>query len=340
MGIMDLLNPKVIEADKSARSAATAQAQADPAAVLAGATPVEAAPAPVPAVIPIGTPAPAVTLAKVASDKQARLNFAEFAAQNPDAAMAGATPYPAPPKPKLIPIGTPSPAVTPEEVAADREARRLAMESMKNGLGGAPVDGTAAPAPAVAPVATPNEQVPPIMQQAQLPPEDQKALSTAADAVDQAQAKGEPTEKAEATFAEKLKAIAKKTGQGILDILQAAAYGYAGVNKQTRLETQVATDAQEKKDLLDHQWQMQMQKITQDFQSTQARMDRDFSLSVSQAKNDWEVQAAKDAYAQQSKENELDRQNSMNIAKEAYKQQTATTLDQINQLIQARYGAQ
>jgi hypothetical protein len=344
MGILDLLNPKKIEADKEARGVLVEQAKTDPAAAMAGATIATPAPVPpAPAVIPLGTPAPAVSPVEIEADRAARLEAAKFAAVDPEAAMAGAEVYPPPPTPKLIPIGTPSPVPTLDEIAADK-ARRLEIAKEFGRGEGAPL--TAAP---IAQPAVPGgqaakvEAVPPITQEvqaAQLPPEDQKALTTAAAAVDQAQAKGQPTEKAEATFAEKLKAIAKKTGQGVLDILQAAAYGYAGVDKQTRLEKQIESDAQEKKDLLDNQWQLQMQKISQDFQSRQAEMDRDFSMTVAKAKNDWDVQAAKEAYEQEAEQNKLDRQNAMSVATANHQQQSAVTLDQLKQMLASAYGGQ
>jgi len=288
-----------------------------------------AAATPAPAVIPVGTPTPAVTPAAIEADKAARLAAANFARTDPEAAMAGATVAPAPPAPALIPLGTPTPAVSLEEIAADREARRLAAEAAKNQAGGVPVA-----APATAPITpeaaaqTPIETVPPIAQEARA------VTALPEEAVVPAQAM--PAADVEPTFQEKLGSIAKRRGRGFLDALQAGLYNFAGINKPTDYEKQVEAEAADKKDLLDKQWQMQMAKISQDFQARQAAMDRDFSIMVAKAKNDWDVQAAKDAHQQQSSENALDRQSAMKVATVNHQM----TLDQIKQLIASTYGGQ
>lgn len=304
----------------------------------------------VPAAIPLGTPTPAVTPAEIQADKADRQAAAALAKQDPEAAMAGATIIPSPPKkkfvegfmptvePAVIPLGTPTPAVSPGEIAADREARREAAEAMRAGLaGGAPAEAPAAPAaPAVAPVTTATAEIPLIAQQAQATtaiPEEAVAPAQAMPAVD-----------VEPTFQQKLGSIAKRRGRGILDALQAGLYNFAGITKPTDYEKRVEAEAAEQKDLLDKQWQMQLAKIQQDFQANQAVMDRDFSLAVAKAKNDWDVQAAKDAYARQKQENALDRQSAMNIATAQHQQGTAAAVgdarDKFGKLIQSRYGGQ
>jgi hypothetical protein len=280
---------------------------------------------PAPVVIPQGTPTPAVSPAEIESDRQARQAAAEFARVDPEAAMAGAVAIPAPPKPKLIPIGTPTPAVSPEEIAADREARRLEAEAAGARIAGeqaAAMEPAAAPIAPEAAISTPVEQVPPIAQNV---PAEVTAPAPAAAAV-------------EPTFAEKLNTVAKKRGRGFLDALQAGLYNFAGITKPTDYEKRVEAEAAETKDLLDKQWQQQLMKIQSDFQAQQAQMDRDFSIAVAQAKNQWDVQAAKDAHAQQSQENELDRESAMQRVTAQNQQQSAMTMDQIRQLIQSTYG--
>lgn len=334
MGIMDLLNPAAIEADKEARKKAAESARADPAAAMKDVTVVAPAPAPVePALIPPGTPTPAVNLAEIEADRQARSAAAERAREDPAAFAAGVVEVPAPPEPKLIPPGTPTPAVSLEEIAADREARRLNAEALRASLAEkASAPGAAGEAaPALAPVAeAPAAEAPVISDQAPaapLPPAEQMT-------------QGQPIAMAEPTFAEKLNTVAKKRGRGFLDALQAGLYNFAGITKPTDYEKRVEAEAAETKDLLDKQWQQQMLKIQSDFQARQSEMDRDFSMAVAQAKNNWDVQAAKDAYAQQSKENKLDRQNNLDVANKEYQQQKMMTLDQIRQLIQSTYGGQ
>lgn len=308
-----------------------------------------AAPAPVqpaPALIPPGTPTPAVSLAEIEADRQARKAAAEFARVDPEAAMAGAVAIPAPPEPKLIPIGTPTPAVSPEEIAADREARRLAMEAAQSTQ---PATAPSVQAPAALAQA-PIEPVPPIAQEVPaeltapaapaLPEQEEAAFAAGQPLVPEQSTIGLPSTPAEPTFGEKLGSIAKKRGKGFLDALQAGLYNFAGITKPTDYEKQVETEAAEKKDLLDKQWQQQLMKIQSDFQAAQSQMDREFSISVAQAKNAWDVQAAKDAHAQQSQENALDRQNNLDVATQEYQQQKTMTLDQIRQLIQSTYGGQ
>ncbi|HXK36979.1 MAG TPA: hypothetical protein VJ553_05360 [Candidatus Paceibacterota bacterium] len=300
-----------------------------------------AAAPPAPAVIPAGTPTPAVTSAAIQADRQARKEAAELARVNPEAAMAGVQVVSAPPEPKLIPVGTPSPAVTPEQVAADQEARRLEMEAAKAKLAGS--SATTAPAAALitpeAAIETPIEQVPPIAQQVQAtPPEQEEAAFAAGQSlVPEQSTVGLPVEP---TFAEKLSTVAKKRGRGFLDALQAGLYNFAGITKPTDYEKRIEAEATEKKDLLDKQWQAQMTQIGQDFQARQAAMDRDFSIMVAKAKNDWDVQVAKEAHQQQSAENVLDRQSAMQRVTAQNQQQKQMTMDQIKQLITSTYGGQ
>lgn len=254
--------------------------------------------------IDASTPTPAVGQGSMIDDKIARAQAMELARVDPEAAMAGATVVSAPPAQKIIPKGEPNPAVA----AGVGQPATIATEPEQ-----IPPVGTQKPAePGTSPSIMDLEQPDQRMAQTPAPP---------------AAAVAEPS------FADKLKAIEKKRGRGFLDALQAGLYNFAGITKPTDYEKRVEAEAQEKKDLLDKQWQQEMMKIQQDFQDRQGILEREFQATIAKAKNDWDVQAAKEAYAQQAEQNRLDRQTQLQVAGVRNQQQKAMTLEDLRKSI-------
>jgi len=272
----------------------------DLAARMAATTPAETTVAP--KIIPAETPTPAVTPLDVAADRQARAEAAAAALANPAGAMNDAVAVAPGITPKLIPVGTPSPAVTPRDVAADKLARIEAMEAMRGQLaeGAAPA---ITPAPAVTPPAaaahaeTPApEEVPPIGAQA---PAETGAVSSMMDLEQPDQRMAQDLQqqqqnqatlavaeqiKKEPKIGEKLLKLAKMTGKGILELIQGFAAGYSGSN--IPLESQIRREEKAAKDKLDAAKASEEAQRT--FQTEMAKAEQDFNMRIAQLQDEWQ----------------------------------------------------
>jgi hypothetical protein len=113
----------------------------------------------------------------------------------------------------------------------------------------------------------------------------------------------------------KIGEIMKKTGMGLMDVLQGAAYGYAGITKDTRLEASVKAERTAKEAALDRGAQMQLANLQMQHDSRQQKIQNDFQANLAGAKNQWDVDAAKKQMAFESGENEKTRANELAKAK-------------------------
>jgi len=120
------------------------------------------------------------------------------------------------------------------------------------------------------------------------------------------------------SFWDKIGKIAKDTGKGITDVLGTALAGYnAGLTGKTLdfnttvqgMEKQQAN--QEKQQASSYLQQFKVLDAQQSFQNKQAQLDRDHDTAIQNAKTQEEKDAANKAYAQQSKENALNRENAI-----------------------------
>lgn len=138
----------------------------------------------------------------------------------------------------------------------------------------------AVPAPAVDLAPTPTEPVPAVaaMGPPAVGPQPPAAAPPEMDSGARAEAKKEPK------FIDKLKTLAQKIGVPLLHLLQAGAYGYAGVNKPTVLETLTAQKAERQKTEEGRAYDERARQADRAFAERMAAVQRQYEQEASTAR--------------------------------------------------------
>ncbi len=139
-------------------------------------------------------------------------------------------------------------------------------------------------------------------------------------------------------FWHQLVETAKNMGIGILDVIQAAAYGYSGNQKATRLETEISNKQKIKEKELDQAFQKNLMDIQMKHDAAMQKMTADLNMQLAQAKNQWDVDNAKQNYDFQASQNELDRKANMDVVKQKYVEEAKGQMGSLEGLKQAIAG--
>lgn len=249
-----------------------------------------------------------------------------------------------------IDAATPTPAVGPGAIIADKIARKQLMEAvaadpsiMANSTVVEPLDtpqlipiGTPSPVPnkndiyrdklaraeaalafaqpgapaTVAPVAASG--VPGVA------PVEQKTEELAP--VPEAQAPAVATAAMDPTLYDKMKYLAAqppkspKKGATLAERLQTALYNFSGVNRETNFERRTKQEAEAEKTAQNQAWQEKIVEIQNRYQSAMQERAAVLQKQLAVAKNQWDVEAAKTAYQQAAAQADLDRKHAVQMA--------------------------
>lgn len=146
------------------------------------------------------------------------------------------------------------------------------------------------PAAATEARATPTESVPSVAAESKATEGGEPAFGGQTFGVKPPAAKEAVKEKG---FADKLGEMAKKFGIPLLHLIQAGAYGYAGIDKPTVLEQLRAQQAERAKTKEGQEFQLKTTRMSQEYASRMADIDRMYQKEMAVAKSAEELAAAK-----------------------------------------------